>query len=286
MVLRANSRLREVLGETGIEFLEHSLGAFQRILPHVEITEWTQIAWEKLESVWVGSQRKKIRITVPIGIEGDADSRSLTATVKRRSVAVDLETARSTLDDREFNICKRIATRMAEVLGGEPSEIPGATMRAIRDSFNKDVITQHIETHYDLRMSITTLFADLHALSEQSYENKALAFGCIIDSGKRDASAHAKFPRQFLASKKYKALSDGFRTAYYISGGGRLLDFVDLEAFESEPLTGHNYYPVWAERLARSSRGRRYGIASRQGDILVFDGGTLGFTHRNGRWQY
>jgi hypothetical protein len=35
-------------------------------------------------------------------------------------------------------------------------------MRAIRDSFDEGVISQHIETHYGLRMSITTLFADLH----------------------------------------------------------------------------------------------------------------------------
>jgi hypothetical protein len=35
------------------------------------------------------------------------------------------------------------------------------------------------------------------------------------------------------------------------------------------------------------SRNGRYGIAlSRQGDIVVFDGGTLRFTHRHGRWQY
>src|SRR5580692_206149 len=39
--------------------------------------------------------------------------------------------------------------------------------------------------------------------------------------------------------------------------------------------------------MARSSRDRKCGIAlSRQGDILVFDEGTLRFTYRNGRWQY
>jgi DNA integrity scanning protein DisA with diadenylate cyclase activity len=38
---------------------------------------------------------------------------------------------------------------------------------------------------------------------------------------------------------------------------------VDLETFASRELTGHNYYPVWAERF-----------------------GTLRFTHRNDRWQY
>jgi hypothetical protein len=287
MVLRANSRLRELLGKNGIEFLEHSIGSFQRILPHVEISEWVQVPWEKLESVWVDPKRREIRVTIPIGSPLHLDSRSLTATVRRRSVAVASRAARRTLDTREFDICKRIATRISEVLKDNPSEISGATMRAIRDSFDEDVIAQHIEIHYNLQMSITTLFADLHILSEQSYENKALAFGCIIDSDKRDAPTYANFPRQFLASKKYKALSDGFRTAYYVSGKGALLDFIDLEGFGQRELTGHNYYPVWAERLARNSRGRRYGIAlSRQGDILVFDGGTLRFTHRNGRWQY
>lgn len=287
MYLRANSRLHIVLGEYGVELLEHALGAFQRLLPHVEIAQWEQIAWEKQESVWVDPKRRKIRATIPVGESGQVNSASLTTTVRRRRVSVGTQAAGATLDTREFDICKRIVTRISEVVGGTPSKISGATMRAIRDSFDEDVIAQHIETHYGLRMSITTLFADLHALSEQSYENKALTFGCIIDSGEQDGSDYSMFPRQFLVAKKYKALSDGFRTAYYISGGGQLLDFVDLEVFESRELTGHNYYPVWAERLARNSRGRRYGIAlSRQGDILVFDGGTLRFTHRNSRWQY
>src|SRR5579863_7437568 len=116
MVLRSNRRLREVLGKNGLEFLDHSLGAFQRILPHVEISEWIQIPWEKLESVWINSKRREIRITVPIGSPDNADSRSLTATVRRRSVAVASQAAGRTLDAREFDICKRIATRISEVL--------------------------------------------------------------------------------------------------------------------------------------------------------------------------
>jgi DisA bacterial checkpoint controller nucleotide-binding len=287
MVLRSNSRLREVLGENGLEFLEHSLGAFQRILPHVKISEWVQIPWRKSESVWVNSSRKKIRITIPIGSPDNPASRSLTATVERRSVTVASQAAGRTLDAREFNICKRISTRISEVLEGAPAEISGATIRAVHDAFDEDVVAQHIETHYKIRMSVTTLFADLHALSEQSYENKALAFGCIIDVDAHEEGEYAKFPRQFLVAKKYKALSDGFRTAYRVSGGGQLLEFVDLEMFEDRDLTGHNYYPIWAERVARSSRDRRYGIVlSRQGDMLVFDGGSLRFTYRNGRWQY
>ena len=286
-MLRANSRLRRALGEDGAAFVEHALGAFQRLLPHVEITSWQEKTWTERESVWTDSKRRQIRVTIPISSLDDPDGGSLTATVRRRSVAVASQVAGGTLDTREFDICKRITSRISEVVEKQPSNISGATMRAVRDAFDEDVIAQHVEIHYDLKMSITTLFADLHALSEQTYENRSLSFGCIIDSGKQGVSGRARFPRQFLAAKKYKALSDGFRTAYYISSAGRLLSFVDLDASGSARQTPHSYYPDWAEPLARNSRGRKYGIAlSRQGDILVFDGGTLRFTHRNGRWQY
>jgi hypothetical protein len=237
--------------------------------------------------VWVDPRRRQIRVTVAVGVSGDGNSGSLTATVKRRRVAVAAQTAGGTLDQREFDICKRTVARMSEVLKGNPAAGPGATMRAIRDSFDEDVIAQHIENHHDLQMSITTLLADLHSLSEQTYENRALSFGCIIDSKRRGSPTAALFPRKFLIAKKYKAPSDGFRTAYYISTNGRLLNFVDLETFESRRTSGHSYFPEWAEPLARNSREGRYGIAlSRQGDILVFDGCTIRFSHRNGRWQY
>jgi hypothetical protein len=286
-ILRANSRLRTTLGKDGVDFLEHALGAFQRILPHVEITQWQQISWKKRESVWVNSRRRQIRVTVAVGSLEDLNSGSLTATVERRRIAVAVQAAGGTLDEREFEICKSIVVRISEVVEGKPSETSGATMRAVHDSFDEDVIAQHIERHHSLEMSITTLFADLHSLSEQTYENRALSFGCIIDSRKRGGSADAIFPRQFLTAKKYKALSDGFRTAYYVSTNGRLLNFVDLEDFETRRASGHSYFPDWVEPLARNSRDGRYGIAlSRQGDILVFDGSTLRFSHRNGRWQY
>lgn len=287
MLLRSNSRLRGVLGEYGVEFLEHAVGAFQRILPHVELTDWTQVEWADRESVWVDSKRKKIRVTLAIGNADHVNSGSLTAIVSRRHVPVAAQAAGGTLDMREFDICKRIATRISEVVEGAPASTSGATMRAIRDSFDEDVVAQHIEIHQDLEISITTLLAQIRALSEQTYENKALSFGCLIDSNASDETPGAEFPKDFLRIKRYKALSDGFRTAYRVSANGRVLDFLDLDTSESRPLTAHNYFPDWAEPLARNSRGGRYGIAlSRQGDILIFDGGTLRFTHRHGRWQY
>jgi hypothetical protein len=286
-MIRSNSRLRRVLGQFGVELMEHAVGAFQRMLPHVELTGWKQVEWKKAKSVWVDARRREIRVTIPVGDPVNTAAGSITTTVKRRRVAVAAQAAGGTLDAREFDICKRIAIRVAEIVHGQPSTISGATMRAVRDSFDEDIIAQHIEHHHPLEMSITTLFADLHRLSEQTYENRSLSFGCVIDSAQRDKAAGAQFPRDFLAVKKYKALSDGYRTAYYISTNGRMLNFLDLETSETQKLTYHNNFPDWAEPLARNSRGARYGIAlSRQGDILVFDGGNLRFTHRHGRWQY
>ena len=64
----------------------------------------------------------------------------------------------------------------------------------------------------------------------------------------------AQFPGDFLTLKKYKALSDGFHTAYYVSADGKILDFVDLDRFEKQGLTEKHHYPYWAEPIARSSR--------------------------------
>src|SRR5216684_3746731 len=286
-MLRTNSRLRRALGQYGVEFMEHAVGAFQRILPHVELTGWKQVEWKRRESVWVDARRREIRVTIPVGESEIADSGSLTTTVKRRRIAVAAQAASRTLDVREFDICKRIAIRIAEIVEGQPSTISGATMRSIRDSFDEDIVAQHLEHHHSLEMSVATLFTDLHTLSEQTYENRSLSFGCVIDSDQKDTAGEARFPRDFLAVKKYKAISDGYHTAYYVSKNGRILDFLDLETSETRQLTYRNNFPDWAEPLARNSRGARYGIAlSRQGDILVFDGGNLRFTHRNGRWQY
>ena len=63
------------------------------------------------------------------------------------------------------------------------------------------------------------------------------------------------------------------------------MNFIDLEKY-NRPSAKH-FFPDWAERLAGASLSGACGIAlSRQGDILVFDEGTLRFTYRYGRWQY
>ena len=48
-------------------------------------------------------------------------------------------------------------------------------------------------------------------------------------------NTNSLFPEAYFTSKKYKALSDGFRTAYNISGTGELLGFLDLDSHTAYP---------------------------------------------------
>lgn len=122
-------------------------------------------------------------------------SRSLTASVKRRRLPGLGGTARRSLDLREHDICKRIATRISEVLGPATANGSEASIKAIRDAFDEYIVAQHVEAHYKLpQLSVGSIFEALHTLSEQSYENKALTFGCILDSQKTASGQGAHFP--------------------------------------------------------------------------------------------
>jgi hypothetical protein len=237
--------------------------------------------------VWTSPERIEVRMTIAVGAQSDRDARSLTAIVRRRRGATAGGRAKAIIDLREHDICRLIAQRVTEVLQQHGSDSNPASIRAISDSFDEDIVSSHIQGHHGFQTPMAPVLSALHTLSEQSYENKALVFGCILDPQRTGQPSGASFPSEFLQSKKYKALSDGFRTAYLVSTDGRVLSFVDLDKYGAVSLTAKHYFPDWAEAIARSSRNGCCGVAlSRQGDILVFDEGTLRFTYRYGRWQY
>jgi hypothetical protein len=127
----------------------------------------------------------------------------------------------------------------------------------------------------------------LPKLAQQSYENKSLTFSCLLDpNDSRKPQKKSSFPVDFLELKKYRALTDGFRTAYRISSYGRVTRFEDC--FDCErPKGAKHFFPEWAEHIAAASQNEVCAVClTRHGDILVFDAGTLRFTYRFGRWQY
>ena len=298
-ILRANSQLRQRLRAGAESFLNHGAGAVERLLPHIEVSAWQEGSWRHPSAVWTSSKRTEVRITFAIGGRHDKTARSLRATVKRRRTRV-IGKAAEVISSREHSICGLIASRVSQVFdefapdaqvdgsaGARHKAFDEASLAAIKSSFDEFVVASHLQAHHHLRLRITAVLGALHTLSEQSYENKALTFGCILDPNEHRKAVWSRFPSQVLTSKRYKALSDGFRTAYVVSSRGSVIDFVDLDRYERAQVTDRHFFPEWAESIARASRRGKCGIAlSRQGDLLVFDEGSLRFTYRYGRWQY
>ena len=274
-MLRANSRLRTQLGPTGVDLLAYIAGAFERILPHIQPLAWTEVAWKPSRTAWTDQTRREIRITVAIGEVDDDLSRSVIAIVKRRELPIGGATG-NTLDNREREICELITAKISDLVKRFLA-MPGqdvASTRAIRGSFDEAIVAEYVKQYHKVGVEVGSILAALHTLSEQTYENKALVFGCVLDPSQSNQGIAATFPDPFLTAKKYKALSDGFRTAYHISSDGAVIDFVDLDKLEAPELTAHHYSPEWARPIARVSRQGRCGIAlTRQGDILIFDEG-------------
>jgi len=285
-ILRANSRLRKKIGADGLDFLEHAVCAVDRLMPHLEVGAWDEVPWGDARASWTTKARDAVRITLAIGQQGDPDARSLVAVAKRRHGG---NRAGYTVPPREKDLCDLIAGRISKVMAHFPvNSSDGVSVRTLRDAFDEHVIASHLQAVWKIRLSIGSVLRQLHKLSEQSYENKAYTFGCVVDPGlSARPEENGSFPEVFLQAKRYKALSDGFRTAYVVSANGVVADLVDLDQYQDEELTEKHFFPIWSERMARASRDGKLGIVlSRQGDILIFEEGTLRFSYRFGRWQH
>jgi hypothetical protein len=150
--------------------------------------------------------------------------------------------------------------------------------------FDQHVVAAHLQEHHGIAFELAVVLADFRRLAERSYESKSLSFGLLIEQGKE--AAEYVFPSDFFARKRYRALSDGYRTAFVVNSCGRLQGFRDLREL-SPGASEQHFYPEWCKEIAEASISGACGIAlTRQGDILVFDSGNLRFTCRSGHWQY
>jgi hypothetical protein len=205
-MLRKNSRLRNTLGAAGLQFLKYSTWAIERILPHVRVSAWREESWKEPGSVWDSQQRTAIRMTLAIGEDGNPESRSLEATVHRRSVPGLGTAARRTLDDREYDICKLIAERISEVLSKGPSGNSDVSIRAIQNAFDEYVVAKHVQTFHKLaQMPASAVFAALHKLSEESYENKASNFRLHTRPRKDSKGGKRPIPRRVPPFKEVQS---------------------------------------------------------------------------------
>jgi hypothetical protein len=293
---RSFDGFRQAVGDDGLHFLIHALTAIARLLPHTETTRWKlarkppknkrQANTNRARVKWASSDRRELNLAIDLHLgSGTGDDWGLTAQLARKRAAAGVGNIPRTVDHLERDICERVLGRLSNVLGSRENASP-ESLTAILGTFDEQIVASHLKSHHDLQIDVAGILRSLRELAEQSYENKSLTFGCLLDPNTRkEPPENASFPAEVLQKKKYRALSDGFRTAYRVSSLGRVVGFEDLDLPKDD--RGTHYYPEWCERIAAASRNGVCGIClTRQGDILLFDAGTMRFTYRGGRWQY
>ena len=287
--VRKNARFRKLLGDAKLDFLAYALGSIERILPHIETSRWkvAPAAEKGTRVTWLDSTRRSLKVVLGLNIH-DTDSPShfsVSGIIERRKTPAGVGSIARTIDARERAICEQVVARIGQVLrSGRPDDAD--TIEAVRQIFDECVIAAHLKKHHQVELDLREILSSLRDLAEQSYENKSLTFGCLIDANDTSVPLeNAKFPSDFFQLKKFRFFSDGFRTAYKISAKGGLSGLRGLSRASTSPRAA--FYPEWCEDLTRESQGSRLGVAlTKQGDILILDGGNLRFTYRLGCWQY
>lgn len=281
--VRRNSVLAKRLGASWVRLLERSLASLSRILPHTESSDWRiDSGTGKSRATFADEKRRSLRLSIGLSL-GDL-SWTVHGVLKRRSVPDGVGAIPRTIDRRERDIAECTVLELAEMMTSLRTD-HSPTADALGTGFEERVVARHLRKHHDLQLDLAAWFTALRQLAEQSYENKSLTFGSIISTtDPTSPKGGAEFPIDFLERKRFRALSDGYRTAYRVSSKGAIVAFSDLPPRAPE---GNRYYPKWCDDLAAHSRKRRLGLClTRQGDLLVLDSGRLTFTYRFGRWQY
>lgn len=274
----------DLLSTPQMELLEHALRSFSRLLPHTDTSSWIVKRNRSLSHAKWTNDFSSISLNVTLNLGGDVFS--LKAVLRRRKASRGIKVPSIKPDVGELNLCTQIVERISEVFGSNASGLSEDSVRAILSLFDEQIVASHVKNNNFIELDLGRLFTVLRSLSEQSYENKSMTYGIIVQAEQKSSKPKLVFPFDFIEKKRYRALSDGFRTAFEVSNSGALLGLVDLLSQKSQG-GDEPFYPEWSQYLCFASHGSAISVGlTRQGDILVFIRGTLRFTYRSGRWQY
>ena len=272
-------RLAASLGQDHFSALAHGLAALERLLPHMRIEapwhEPNQVPGEPSTAVL------PVRMPLPDGaghIEANLVGRTATAGV----ASIPLKLGR---------IERTAAAEVIKQLGEDLAFSPGYVQAELERSFDERVVSRALRRRAGLTLDPRPVIDALHDLSSQTYENRPLSFGILIDTaGVLREDAHdlsgAKPLAAFLERRKYRALSDGYRVVYGLTADGRVTGLRDL-SWRYRRSSNPGYFPEWARYLAEIAKRRKVCLAlTRSGDIVVFAGGHLYLSYRSGTWRF
>ncbi|GJM18208.1 MAG: hypothetical protein DHS20C14_04210 [Phycisphaeraceae bacterium] len=277
----------QVLGDGGVLFLANALGAIQRLLPHTTVRH---------KVIHIGFSDEESTYSVN---EGDHQASDLLIRMPRVGCAVCATVSRhltgrsidepSPLDTGELLILDIVASRIAKSLRPKTDDpLEEQSLSAIGSLVDEQVVSAWLKEKYEIGFDLLSTIAELRKLAEQTYENKSLSFGCIIDTAKKGLLRDRVFPEFLGDTKSHRALSDGFSTAYVISSDGCLLGFKDIRVYGSPRHLGKAHYPMWARNLvAQCTNQSTIAIAlTKNGDIVVLNKDGLLLAYRFGQWQF
>lgn len=290
-------------------FIEHGLAAIRRILPLVAVDEWTdgpdQRARGGTQPSFDGSS---VEVVVSLRLNrhhlrrtGRPSTRprdslfsdllsgpaqfvlTLQTTVRPIQPRPHLIPNRPRLRDGELAVCRAAQEILESSLQMLSEDLDWSALEVLQASFDDRVVSRVLTKSRDSDV-LHQCIIRLKELAQQSYEGRRISFGVIVrDRGSIDADTWRIF-FSMLKKKRFRALSDGFSTAYVVDSFGALLDFKDLGHRPRKSKPGR-YFPEWVRFLAAECEGRDVGFClTRNGDILVFAAGSLIFSYRSGKW--
>jgi len=102
-------------------------------------------------------------------------------------------------------------------------------MANLLKDFNEYVVLSYLKAKNELGFDLNIVVNYLKELSEQSYENKTLYYGIIIDKKKQKKSNKFFLFHLDFQNKKYKALSDGYKTSFVINNDSKVIALADIQ---------------------------------------------------------
>ena len=294
------NKFKNDLGDSGFDFLNYSLASITRILPHIELEIITTSRYDDIpkgENIVARSRvtyhqerrrRIKLKISFPDSESGGYDIEVMAKRKTGSSVPLQ-DKDLTVLNDTEKKIIGICGLQIAQILSVSPqrNERGRETLKALKETWDEAVVSTYISQENNLQADISAILLWLRKLSEISYENKSICFGIIIDENSNRRSIGASFPHDYLHdNKKYRALSDGYHTAYVLSKEGSVTDFIEVPEVGALP---GKYHPNWLKNICSicTDKNKKTGyILTKSGEIAVVINGNLEFTYRFGRWQF
>jgi hypothetical protein len=269
-------RLQGSIGEERFRALTHGLGALERILPHL-----------KIEAPWhePNEQHERSTAAVALRLRLPGDVRRVETRLVGRTASAGVASTPLKIGRGERAVAAEVISQLATDLSVDQ----GHAQAELERSFDERVVSQVLQKQRKLTLNPRTLLDALHDLSCQTYENRLLTFGILVDpeaalpGGANDLSRSLA---TFLERKRYRALSDGYRVVYRLTADGRVVDLRDLSAGYRRS-RNPGYFPEWARYCAEIAKQKRVCLAlTRGGDIVIFARGGLFLSYRAGTWRY